>query len=57
MSAPFAFYYLLTWCDAFKCRVHEFRFALYEDCARFAVHMATTYEGTAWCNPIALSPF
>ena len=57
MNAPAVAYYLLTWCDAFKCRTHEFRFVHYDDCARLAEHLADKWQATVWCNPVALSPF
>lgn len=54
MNAPLAFYYLLTWCDAFRCTEHEFPFAFREDCVRLARYLAENYQATGWCNPVTL---
>ena len=54
MNAPTVAYYLLTWCDAFRCRTHEFRFVRYDDCLAMALALAD--KATGWCNAVTSAP-
>lgn len=54
MNVPFAFYYKMVWCDAFRCHYPTIQYQSFAECYDYADTIARIFQATAWCTPVTL---